>query len=118
MLADAGSSLPHFVLLSGLHRNPGLSQRELGAFAGLEGSTITHHLDRLERDGTITRTRDAADRRVIRVALTAEGEAQFARLDAAADEHDAELLAALGERDAASLRRILHRLQTTYAEEG
>ena len=37
------------------------------------GPALVRHIDRLEADGIVTRTRDPADRRVIRLRLTAAG---------------------------------------------
>ena len=71
---------------------PDLSQRELAARMLVTGSTLTHHLDRLEADGFIDRTRDAADRRIVRVSLTAAGKHRRTELDAivaSGDDHAA-----------------------------
>ena len=46
---------------------------DLGRRAGLEPSTMTGLLDRMERDGLVERRADAADRRVLQVFLTATG---------------------------------------------
>lgn len=43
---------------------------------------VTRLLDRLERDGLVTRLHDRKDRRVVRVALTDPGRAILAELDA------------------------------------
>lgn len=46
---------------------------ELGRCAGLEPSTMTGLLDRMERDGLVRRALDPADRRAQRIQLTAHG---------------------------------------------
>ena len=46
---------------------------ELGRRAGLEPSTMTGLVDRMERDGLVTREADPDDRRAQRVCLTDEG---------------------------------------------
>ncbi|MEW6111121.1 MAG: MarR family transcriptional regulator [Thermodesulfobacteriota bacterium] len=51
----------------------GLKVTEIARAAGLETSTMTGLLDRMERDGLVTRTADPADRRVLRIYLTEEG---------------------------------------------
>lgn len=57
-----------------------LSQRqcwrmsELADALGIDPSTLTRGVQRLERNGLAQRTPSAADRRVVEVALTAEGE--------------------------------------------
>ncbi|MBU1340533.1 MAG: MarR family transcriptional regulator [Proteobacteria bacterium] len=60
------------VLLS-LWTENGLKANELGKRAGLEPSTMTGILDRMERDGLVTREPDPNDRRANRIVLTKEG---------------------------------------------
>jgi len=72
-MAQAGSSLTAAIVTRILADTPGLTQRALADQLGIEGPTMARHVDRLERDGVVTRTRDAADRRALRVALTERG---------------------------------------------
>lgn len=51
----------------------GLKVVDLGRRAGLEPSTMTGLLDRMERDGLVKRTPDPADRRAQRITLTPAG---------------------------------------------
>ncbi len=51
----------------------GLKVVELGRRAGLEPSTMTGLLDRMERDEFVTRTADPNDRRVQQIHLTVKG---------------------------------------------
>lgn len=60
------------VLLSLWNEN-GLKANELGKRAGLEPSTMTGLLDRMERDGLVKRKPDPNDRRAHRIHLTKEG---------------------------------------------
>jgi DNA-binding MarR family transcriptional regulator len=46
---------------------------ELARCNGVDTSTMTRMLDRLESKGLLTRTRSAADRRILDIALTDEG---------------------------------------------
>ena len=57
------------VLLS-LWDEDGLKANELGKRAGLEPSTMTGLLDRMERDGLVKREPDPNDRRAHRIHLT------------------------------------------------
>jgi len=50
-----------------------LKANELGKRAGLEPSTMTGLLDRMERDGLVKREPDPNDRRANRIHLTQEG---------------------------------------------
>src|ERR1700746_3492937 len=83
-LAEAGGTLPVWLILLNLKiRKPG-TQRELAEAVGVREATLTHHLNAMDARGLITRTRDAANRRVQVVTLTETGEAAFLRLREAA----------------------------------
>lgn len=56
-----------------LWRQDGLKAVELGRQALLEPSSMTGLVDRMERDGLLTRKADPEDRRVQRIYLTDEG---------------------------------------------
>ena len=72
-LAEAGGSLPVWLILLNLKiRRPG-TQRELAEAVGIREATLTHHLNAMDADGLITRTRDAANRRIQVVTLTGQG---------------------------------------------
>ena len=60
----------YLAVLMCLWREEGLKVVELGSRAGLEPSTMTGLLDRMERDGLVERVADPADRRAQRVHLT------------------------------------------------
>lgn len=59
--------------LMSLWREDGLKVIDLGRRAGLEPSTMTGLLDRMERDGLVERRADPADRRVLKIFLTENG---------------------------------------------
>jgi MarR family transcriptional regulator for hemolysin len=109
-LAAEGGSLPQWIVLRALSEAPRLSHRELAARMYLSGPTITHHLDRMEASGLITRTRDVVDRRVVHVAVTKAGAERFRELEAVADRTDAEIRALLPVEDAACLDHLLAQL--------
>jgi DNA-binding MarR family transcriptional regulator len=116
-LASVGTSVPQWILLRTVHDEPGLSQRELAGRIHTAGSTLTHHLDRLERDGHILRTRDDQDRRILRITLTDAGEARLDQLTAVVGDHDRHLRSLLPAGDDEALRALLavlaQRLQET-----
>ena len=64
----------------------------------------------MDARGLVTRTRDAANRRVQVVALTEAGEAAFARLRDTAIAFDAKLRAGLADADLATLNTLLGHL--------
>jgi MarR family transcriptional regulator for hemolysin len=106
-LADAGGTHSTWQILLALKAHAPGTQRELAAHVGIEGATLTHHLDGLERAGLVTRSRDPENRRVQRVALTEEGEAAFHRLRRAAQAFDRRLRSGLEGDDEERLRGAL-----------
>ena len=114
-LAAAGGSLPFWLILLNLKiRRPG-TQRELAEAVGISEATLTHHLNAMDADGLITRTRDAANRRVQVVTLTEKGDQAFQSLAAAAVAFDARLRAGLADTDLAALTTLLARLSANVA---
>lgn len=60
-------------LLFHLGHHDGISQRDLAAMTGLKASTVSIALDKMDRDGYITREKSATDGRAVRVFLTDKG---------------------------------------------
>ena len=109
-LAEAGGTLPVWLVLLNLKIHRPANQRELAEAVGVREATLTHHLNAMDARGLITRTRDAANRRVQIVALTAAGEAAFLRLREAAIAFDAKLRSGLADADLAALSALLSQL--------
>jgi DNA-binding HxlR family transcriptional regulator len=63
-LAQAGGSLPTWLVLISVKARESASQREIAEAAGIQGATLTHPLNALEAAGLVTRPRDPANRRV------------------------------------------------------
>lgn len=115
-LAAAGGSLPTWLVLLALATRPTASQRELAAAVGIQGATLTHHLNGMERDGLVTRRRDPANRRVHLVELTEDGRAAFHRLRHVAIDHDRRLRAGLSEQELARTRAVLARMRANVMD--
>lgn len=109
-LAAADGSRPTWLILISLKARPISNQRELAAAIGIQGATVTHHLDAMEAEGLVTRARDPANRRVHILTLTKKGEATFERLRAAAAAFDRRLRAGIPDADLARLAELLDRL--------
>jgi MarR family transcriptional regulator for hemolysin len=109
-LAAAGGSLPQWLILVELKGRTHGTQRTIAQAVGVEGPTLTHHLNKMEAAGLVTRQRDPDNRRVHQVALTEAGEAKFASLLATVVAFDQRLRRDLDERDVARLHRLLDRL--------
>src|SRR5580658_426368 len=109
-LAEAEGSLPVWLILLNLKISRPANQRELAEAVGITGATLTHHLNAMDAQGLVHRTRDNANRRVQVVTLTEAGEAAFLRLRAAAIAFDAGLRAGFTDADLAGLDAHLQRL--------
>ena len=110
-LAAAGGSQPVWLVLISLKTRPVANQRELAEAVGIQGATLTHHLNAMETGGLVTRRRDPANRRVHLVELTAAGEDLFHRLRTAAVAFDQRLRAGLSEEQTTALATILAQLR-------
>jgi MarR family transcriptional regulator for hemolysin len=111
-LAAVGGSLPQWLILTALKQGDHTMQRDVAAAIGIEGATLTHHLNRMETDGLVRRERVAGNRRNQQVTLTPSGEALFGRLLKTVVAFDRRLQAGLSERELATVRKLLARLRT------
>jgi DNA-binding MarR family transcriptional regulator len=74
--AGVGNVRPAYLgVLWCLWKKDGIKTIELSRGAGLEPSTMTGLLDRMERDGFVTRSPDPSDRRALTIHLTPHGKA-------------------------------------------
>jgi MarR family transcriptional regulator for hemolysin len=110
-LAEAGGSLPVWLVLISLKSGQLASQRELAEAVGVQGATLTYHLNAMEAAGLVTRRRDPANRRLHLVEMTPDGDALFFRLRDVAMAFDQRLRAGLSESDASQLETLLTRLR-------
>jgi MarR family transcriptional regulator for hemolysin len=115
-LSAAGGSRPAWLILLALKTHLPQTQRELAAAVGIEGATLTHHLDAMQRAGLIKRERMPENRRVQRVELTKDGERAFLRLREAAVEFDARIRTGLSDADVDRLRELLATLAANSTE--
>ena len=109
-LGASGGSLAAWLVLSSLEGGLHHSQRDIAAEIGVEGPTLTHHLNRMEAAGLVTRVRDPRNRRVHQVELTPLGEQDFHALLEVVRDFDQRLRGGFTERELATLRRLLQRL--------
>jgi MarR family transcriptional regulator for hemolysin len=116
-LAEAGGTLPVWLILLNLTIHKPANQQELAKAVGVREATLTHHLNAMDARGLITRTRDAANRRFQVVTLTEAGEAAFLRLRSAAMAFNDKLRAGLTDVDLATLAALLSQLAANVGAE-
>lgn len=97
-------------VLMSLWREDGLNVVELGRRAGVEPSTMTGLLDRMERDGMVVRRADPADRRAQRIYLTDEGKRVRQPVLDAVDRTLARVLAGVSEEDLLRVKQVLRQV--------
>ena len=116
-LAGAGGSIPTWLIVSRLMSEEWRAQAELARAIGIEGPTLTHHLDALEEAGLVLRTRDPDDRRAVRLELTDAGRATHAELMQAVIAFNQQLRAGFDEAELQELRGLLGKLERNVASE-
>ena len=114
-LAEAGGSVPVWLVLISLKSQQMRNQRELAEAVGIREATLTHHLNAMDEQGLITRRRDPANRRVHQVELTEAGEAAFQRMRGAAAAFDQRLRSGLSGDEVSQLETLLGRLAANVA---
>ena len=114
-LAAASGSLPIWLILISLKTQRLGNQRELAEAVGIQGATLTHHLNAMESAGLLTRRRHPDNRRIHIVELTESGDAMFHRLRTAAVTFDQRLRAGVTAGEVAVLEQLLDRLHHNVA---
>jgi MarR family transcriptional regulator, negative regulator of the multidrug operon emrRAB len=119
MREAAGMELSSAAVLSALETfADGASIDVLRRVLGLSHSGGVRLVKRLEAQGLVAREPDPADRRAVRLHLTAAGRREARRLLAARQAALAPLLSALDERESAALERLLERLLASITASG
>ena len=114
-LTGAGGALATWLVVTALKGDAHTMQRDLASAVGIEDATLTHHLNRMERDGLVERHRDPANRRNQLVALTDAGEALFGSLLGTVTTFDRQLRDGFSDSELATLRDLLARLRANVA---
>lgn len=76
-LAPLDLKIAQLDVLMNIHRHPGISQHDLARRLLVGRSNITMLFPQLEKQGLLRRESDPKDKRVMRMHLTAEGEARL-----------------------------------------
>ncbi len=116
VLAEAGGSLPIWLVLNMLDGESWRTQHDLARAVGIEGPTLTRHLDGLEAAGLVIRRRHPVDRRAIQVELTDSGRALHGRLLKTVIAFNRKLRAGLDDDRIEQLRSTLARLEENLQE--
>ncbi len=112
-MRPAGIGIGQWAVLLFLFARDGLSQAELSRDVAIEPPTMVRTIDRLVRDGLVTRVADPADGRVSRIYLTDRGRSLRDELVPMAVAVNEATLARLTDKEGKALRRILTKLVET-----
>ncbi len=103
-LVASGLSDATWVPLMHLHElGDGVTQKQLAARVGLDGSSLVRLLDILSRQGLLERRTDATDARARLVFLTQAGRARVAEIRKALVEAEAEMLQDISDAELAAM---------------
>jgi DNA-binding MarR family transcriptional regulator len=94
----------------------GISQRDLAAALHLSRPTVSKMLQAMQKAGAVERRPDAADQRLTRVFLTAEGRDLGRRLHSVVAEFVNETIGRLPEDDREELARLLDELSASMSQ--
>ncbi len=75
LLEPLGLTYPQYLVMLVLWEEDGVTVSAIGSRLGLDSGTLTPLLKRLEAAGLVSRIRDTADERQVRITLTAPGRA-------------------------------------------
>jgi len=115
-LAIEGLSASQFSAMKVLRIHGKLAQRDIAKYILKSGGNITALVDNLEGEGYVVRDRDTADRRVIYVSLTPEGEKLFDRLYPGHLERIREAMHGLTDDECQQLSMLLQKVAPDYVE--
>ena len=107
-----------WIVLSALAEGPRQTQLALAQSLGLDKTTMTSLLDRMESRGLVTRCTDSHDRRARIPSLTEEGQRVQAEVVGARDRVEAGLLGGFTADEQDQLRALLTRLTVAPADHG
>jgi DNA-binding MarR family transcriptional regulator len=109
-MRPAGVAIGQWAVLLFLWARDGISQAELARVVAIEPPTMVRTIDRMVRDGLVTRVADPADGRISRIHLTDRGRALRDELVPMAIAVNEAALDRLTERERATFRRLLTKL--------
>ncbi len=110
-LAQAGGSLPIWLVLHTLQDSEGITQTQLAERINIECPTLTRHLDRLEASALIERRNDPEDRRITRIYLSTTGCSLHTELLVVVQRFEADLINNLSAQQIANFNQFLENIR-------
>lgn len=116
-LAKHGISHGQFPVLLMLWADDGLSQNEICRRIAVEPATMVRTINRMERDGLVSRRRSSVDRRQTSIRLTSRGRSLRDKLVPSATEVNALAAAGMSRQDITALRAGLYKMVLSLRED-
>ena len=111
-IREHGLRVPEWRVLACLVDNDGMMITRLASLSLLEQSRMTRIIDQMVARGLLHRVTDSDDKRRVRLRLTETGREVATEVVAEARAHEAKLLSALADTDAARIKMVLQTLLT------
>lgn len=111
-LRPAGVAIGQWAVLMFLWARDGMSQAEISRLVAIEPPTLVRTIDRMVRDGLVTRVPDPDDGRLSRIHLTEQGRSLRDPLIPLAMAVNDEILHRLTANEGRTLRRLLTKVLT------
>ena len=112
-LSECNVTPAQYFMLYYLWETDGLSPTQLANLSGLDTSTVTGLLTRLEEKKFITRENSKDDRRTVNVYLTEQGTTLKNSIDPIIQKSNNEVLSDLNSKEKATLEELLLRIKET-----
>ena len=94
-------------ILFTLHHSDSMSQKELAARLNVTPPSITSSIQKMEKEGYLTRHPDPADQRIMRLTLTEKGESCIKGVYAVAEQMEELMFCDMTGEEVALLKRLL-----------
>jgi DNA-binding MarR family transcriptional regulator len=114
--SDQELTFSHWLALMALRDGIADTGARLSRHMNYDSGAITRLIDQLEERGLVERTRSKSDRRVVRLALTKQGQAMWKRLTPPVVEYWNDLLDGFSRSEAETLVTLLTRLLARMEE--
>lgn len=122
MAREHGLTAPQYTALTVLQSHPGMSGAQLSRRSFVSAQAGSEMISNLERKGLIQRDPDPANRRILRITLSAEGERVVGACESAMDGIETRMLHGIPSAAATEFKTVLaacvHNLQLARAGEG
>lgn len=115
---ECGLTLRGHIVMSALHKVSDMTQLELGQALGMDKSTLTAELDRLEKAGYVSRLPDPRDRRARIPVLTSAGSELRAQIAGRAQAVEDDVVSAFTPEQVTLLREALYAIIGSSADPG